>query len=360
MRRRRFLAATGTALSLSTAGCLGLFETETATTRAPPLVENRPDAVYVPSHIEGMEMAGTATSGRYTFALSYSFPHRFWLITGDRTRQVEIQDGQTVHLMLTAWDAETDTVIPSSSANVTLTKDGETVVSNKKLWSMLSQNMGVHFGDNVSLDGDGTYEAEVSFGPVETRRAGALAGSLADQATPTFTMEFTQAKLDEVSYERLSDRQGERDAESPMGMMGEMMPSGQLPPADQLPGTVRGEARSDDATGDGHFVVTTLDAPAGVDGEGTYLAVSARTPYNRYPLPFMSLAATLSRGGETVYSGDLTDTLHPELGYHYGAVVDAVESGDTLELAVEAPPQIARHEGYETAFVGMGPVSLTL
>ena len=361
MHRRRLLATTGSALALSTAGCLGLFETQSVTTRAPPLVENRPDAVYVPSHVEGMEMVGTATSGRYEFALSYSFPHRFWLVTGDRVRQVDIEDDQTVHLMLTAWDSETRTVIPSSSAAVTVTNEGDTVVSNKQLWSMLSQNMGVHFGDNVALDGDGTYEVRVNFGPVETRRAGALAGELADRAEISFSIDFAQSTLDAVSYERLEDEQGTRDAKPPMGMLGEMLPNGQVPPADQLPGTVRGTARSDAGTGDAAFVVTTLpEPPAGVDGDGTYLAVSARTPYNRYPLPFMSLSATLSRGGETVTGGDLTATLHPELGYHYGTVVERVEGGDTLDIAIDAPPQVARHEGYETAFTTTGTVSMTL
>jgi uncharacterized protein involved in high-affinity Fe2+ transport len=358
MRRRRFLAAAGGSLALSTAGCQGLLQSET--TRTPPLVENRPDAVYVPSHIEGMEMVGTETSGRYRFALSYSFPHRFWLVTSDRVRKVDIGDEHSVHLMLSAWDTETETVIPTSSAAVTVTRDGDTVLSDRRLWSMLSQNMGVHFGDNVALDGDGTYEVRVNFGPVETRRAGALADALDDQVEATLSLAFSQATLDGVSYERLPDRQGQRDAEAPMGMLGERLPTGQVPPMAQLPGTVRGDVR-ETATGDAHVVVTTLSAPpAGIDGDGTYLAVSARTPYNRYPLPFMSLSATLTRRGETIASSDLTATLEPDLGYHYGAVVDSVESGDTLDLTVAAPPQIARHEGYETAFVGMDAVSLTL
>jgi hypothetical protein len=37
-----------------------------------------------------------------------------------------------------------------------------------------------------------------------------------------------------------------------------------------------------------------------------------------------------------------------------------VESGDTLELRVTTPPQVARHEGYETAFLEMPPTELTL
>ena len=356
MRRRRFLAAAGTAGTFGLAGCSGLFETTTQSTgRAPPLVENRPDAVYIPSHIEGMEMVGMGTSGPYRFSLSYSFPHRFWRTTGDRTNKVSINDDDTVHLMLTAWDDETKTVIPSSAASVSASKDGSGVLSNKKLWSMVSQNMGVHFGDNVELDGAGEYDVTASFGPLNTRLAGALADRTTDQQSVSIGMPFDQETLDSVMYKRLEDHKGKRDAIDPMSM--EMRPSGQAPATDDLPGQLLAEGESGDAV----LAVVALDsAPAGVDGEGTYLAVCPRTPYNRYPLPFMSLSATLSRAGDTVFRGDLTDTIHPELSYHYGAVVDGVESGDTLELTVDAPPQISRHEGYETAFISMDPVELTV
>jgi hypothetical protein len=351
MKRRRFLAGAAATLGAATAGCGSL---QTQSTRSPPMVEDRPDAVYVPSHIEGMAMAGTARQGRYRFALTYSFPHRFWRVTAGRTTKVEIREEDSVHLMLTAWDGETGTVIPTSSAQVTATSGGETVVPGKKLWSMLSQNMGVHFGDNLALDGEGTYDVTVDFGPVETRLAGGLAGALPDRASPSFTLDFDQGDLDSVSYERLADRQGERDAVDPMGM--EMVPSGQVPSAGDLPGETLGTAES----GDARLAVTTLPVPAGVDGEGTYLAVSARTPYNRYPLPFMSLSAILSRGGEAVFDGELTATLHPDLGYHYGAVVDGVESGDGIDFSVAAPPQISRHEGYETAFLSLPDASLSV
>jgi hypothetical protein len=355
MRRRRFLAAAGATTALATAGCSGILETTTQSTgRTPPLVENRPDAVYVPSHVEGMEMAGMAESGRYRFSLSYSFPHRFWRTTSDRTSKVDIADSDTVHLMLTAWDGETETVIPTSSAVVSAATDGSSVLSDKQLWSMLSQNMGVHFGDNVELDGDGTYDVSVDFGPVGTRLSGGLADLATDRQSFSIEMPFDQATLEEVSYDLLDDRKGERDAVSPMEMG--MRPSGQVPEPSALPGQLLGDGTSGDAA----IVATALDSvPAGVDGDGTYLAVSARTPHNRYPLPFMSLSATLSRDGEAIFEGDLTDTLHPDIGYHYGAVVDGVQAGDTLDIAIDAPPQIARHEGYETAFLSMDAVSLT-
>jgi hypothetical protein len=92
----------------------------------------------------------------------------------------------------------------------------------------------------------------------------------------------------------------------------------------------------------------------------SYLAVSARTPYNRMVIPAMGLEGTLTRDGETVFDGTLQRTLDPDLRYHYGATVEGVESGDELELRVTTPPQVARHEGYETAFVEMPATTLTL
>jgi hypothetical protein len=256
--------------------------------------------------------------------------------------------------MLTAWDSETETVIPTSSAVVSASKGESSVLSDKQLWSMLSQNMGVHFGDNVELDGDGTYDVSVDFGPVGTRLSGALAALSTDQQSFSIEIPFEQATLDEVMFDLLDDRKGERDALDPMEMG--MRPTGQVPEPSALPGQLLG----DETSGDAAIVATVLDSvPAGIDGEGAYLAVSARTPYNRYPLPFMSLSATISRDGEAIFEGDLTDTIHPDIGYHYGTVVDGVQSGDTVDIAIDAPPQIARHEGYETAFLSMDAISLT-
>jgi hypothetical protein len=74
----------------------------------------------------------------------------------------------------------------------------------------------------------------------------------------------------------------------------------------------------------------------------------------------MALDVTLTRGGETVFEGPLRRTLDPDLGYHYGAVVDGVESGDELTVSTVTVPQVARHEGYETAFREMDDVTVTL
>ncbi|WP_123535802.1 iron transporter [Halosimplex salinum] len=363
MHRRRFLAAGATAASVGLAGCRSLFQTRSA--RSPPLVEDRPDAVYVPSHVEGMEMVDTAEAGDYTVALTYSFPHRFWLVNGDRTNQVEIEGSDSVHLMTTVWDTDTGTVIPTDGIRTTITSDGETLVSGEPLWPMLSQNMGVHTGDNLELDGDGTYEVEVDVPPLSARRTGGFRDRFDEQVTADFSLAFAQSTLDEISFERLQDRQGERDALDPMEM--DMLPVSTAPAVEDLPGTVVGEGSS----GDARFVATRLDSPpAGAGGESTdeggdssderpYLAVSMRTPYNGYPLPLAALSATVARDGETVFDGPLGATVDPDIGYHYGALAD-VQSGDELAITVDTPPQVSRHEGYETAFLDFAETSMTV
>ncbi|QLH81583.1 DUF7350 domain-containing protein [Halosimplex pelagicum] len=354
MHRRRFLAAGAAAASVGLAGCRSLFQTRSA--RSPPLVEDRPDAVYVPSHVEGMEMVGMASAGDFRVALTYSYPHRFWLVSGDSTEKVTIEGSDSLHLMTTVWDPETETVLPHGSVTATITLDGETLTSGKSLWPMISQNMGVHAGDNLELDGAGTYDIEVTVPPLPTRRAGALRDRFGDLGSASFSLEFSQSALEEISYERLPDRQGERDALDPMSM--DMMPVSATPAPGEMPGTVVGEGTS----GDARFVVARLESPpAGISAEGdrSYLAVSMRTPYNGYPIPQASLSATVSGDGTNRYDGSLTPTVHPDLGYHYGAVAD-VQSGDDLTLSVDAIPQIARHEGYETAFVSFDELSMTV
>lgn len=108
----------------------------------PPVPENRPQTVYYPSHVEGMEMVGmssmngmsstnsnsssgtqgnssedmeqptTSTDGqktsdsRYRCALTYSYPHRFWTVTGQQTEKISIQDDDSIHLIVSVWDGE--------------------------------------------------------------------------------------------------------------------------------------------------------------------------------------------------------------------------------------------------------------
>jgi hypothetical protein len=354
MQRREFLLGTGTAGAAALAGCAGLVETRSLS--SPPVLSNRPDAVYFPTHVEGMQMTGTGAAGEYKFALMYSYPHRFWNVSGSEVSMTEIAEEDDVHLMASVWDPETGVVLPETGLSLEIEND-DGLVSQEVIYPMLSQPMGFHYGGNFPLEGDGRYDVTVSVGGMNTRRSGDFQGRFGDPAETTISFDYSEAARNEITFEETPDRAGQRMAREPMEMG--MLPQSVLPPAEELPGDVRGTAM----TGDAELVVTALDAPpAGVeaDGDSQYLAVSARTPYNRMVLPAMAMEATLTRGGDPVHDGVLTRTLDSDLNYHYGTVVDSVAAGDELELRVTTPPQVARHEGYETAFIEMQPTSLTL
>lgn len=67
---------------------------------------------------------------------------------------------------------------------------------------------------------------------------------------------------------------------------------------EDLAGQHRGTAESGDAR---LAVLTRETPPAGIESDGSYLAVSVRTPHNGLVLPAMALEATLVRDGETAF-----------------------------------------------------------
>ena len=369
MNRRSFLHSATGAAALGLAGCLGGGDaTDTAgadTGSAPPTgsptdepttspTPDGPSGVYVQSFRETMVMPGTATAGDYRFALLLAVPHRFWTVTLAERSATPIEDSDDVHLMATVWDPETRTVLPDSNLSVEITRDGE-LVTQEVIYRMLSQRMGFHYGANFPLDGDGTYTARLSVGGVSARTTGAFEDRFGDNATATIEFDWAKRVREQLKTEQL-EQAGQRGALRPMEM-GEVPQPRAAEPAD-LPGTVLGTGRSDDAK------LVTTQLPAGEAArftDGTpYLAVSARTPFNRLVLPAMGLSASVVRDGETVFEGPLEPTLDPELGHHYGAALpEPVESGDELTLSVGTPPQLARHEGYERAFLRMEPATIT-
>ena len=336
MNRRDVLRAGGTGLAAISAGCTRLFQTTNS--RAPPLVEDRPEMIYVPTHVEGMKMIGNRQVGRRTVALMYSYPHRFWTVTGSDTKKVEIGRDDAVHLMASVFDTETNTVLPAGSGvRLTITRDGETVDSRSP-WPMLSQNMGFHFGDNVPLNGNGTYTVKVQLGSLGLTRTGDFTDAFGQSGSVSLKFDFSESTLNEISYRMLEERKGNHGAIDPMEMK---IPLSFAPEQSELPGTMIGAGES----GDVRFRATGIQR-----GGNTYLAVSPATRFNRYVVPMMSLSGTLTRSGMTVFEGQLNAALDPGLGYYYTAQVERVTGEETLTVTVDTPPQISRHEGYETAF----------
>ncbi|WP_311172580.1 DUF7350 domain-containing protein [Halobellus ordinarius] len=352
--RRAFLGSLAAGGLLSTAGCLGTlgFQRESAW-RDPPLAEDRPDAVYVPAVTEGMGMYGRTTVDRYGVALTYSYPHRFWTLSGTETSKTVVEADDDVHLMASLWDTETGQVLPLDSGVTIEIRDDSGLVSQEVAYPMLSQQMGMHYGANYALDGEGDYEARVQIGGVSLRRTGGFTDAFESAATARISFAFDTEELHDVSLSE-PEKAGERGAIAPMEMDG--VPVGRAPAVESLPGRHLGSARSGDAI----FETFAVD-PGSVDGRfgsEPYLSVSARTPHNRFVVPMMGLEATLRREGEIVAESRLQRTLDPEIGYHYGAAVDEVRDGDELTIATTVPPQVARHDGYETAFLEMDDVSI--
>jgi hypothetical protein len=358
MKRRDVLQTSGVAAFASLAGCL--FGGSSSEAESDPPFEgpspsfSRSDEVYYPAHRSGMKMIGTTQHSDSTIGLSYTYSERFWTVTGDRTKRVGVEDDyNTLHLMASVWDTETGTVRPvDSGLQVTLERGGETL-TKRAMWPMLSQQMGVHFGDNVYFPTEDEYTISIKAGETTVRRL----GSLADQSTGPLTGQFTldlkwstrnEIPVAPVGSQPFSNR-GNPDALQPMEMS--MQPLSVVPSRDELPGQLLGTGTSADA----EFVLTATDT-----ADGTYLTVSPRTPYNQYRLPLMSLSANIERNGRTVFDDTLLTAIGPDRGYHYGATVDDIESGDKVAISVDLPPQVARHVGYETAFVEMPDVRVTV
>lgn len=370
LTRRGVLATGASALGLAAAGCLSIAgdddsesgddggpstpeATESADVPEIPSIDDPPAAVYKPTHRESMRHLDPVDVGEYTVGPMLSYPHAFWTVTGADTQEVRPRN-PGVHLMFTVWDSETGTVLPVDiGAEVRTLRDGE-VVDTRKPWPMISQSMGFHFGDNVPLPEEGTYTVEVDLNPVTTRLTRAFEGRFDTRRTATFEFEwdteFRRDVVDGVQYLD-EDEWGEPGALDPMmggdgSMEGDGMPFSALPPEEAYPGQTLGTFSSGDAT----FVFGYHEESPLGDGDG-YLFVSPRTPHNRVPLADMALSV---RGA---LPGDLTQTLDSELGHHYGIPASLAE-GEEFELVVDSPPQVARHRGYETAFIEMPAITV--
>lgn len=548
MNRRHLLRGAGTALLAAIGGCTGALDAaddvpsdddsddddEGIVGPEIPMVDDPPDVVYIPTHREGMLMPEPVQGGELMVGPMITYPHPFWLVSGTSAEEVAVTEDDDIHLMATVWDPETNTVIPTDEGlSMEITKDGE-LVDSRAPWTMLSQTMGAHFGDNVPLDGDGTYEVEVTVPSVSTRLTGELEGRFQASGSASFEFTFDRDTIQEAidmiewvdeehwgepgaidpghdhdhddghdhhdhdhdhelgepvshatvtmethddgthhfiphvvhveaggtvewtlesghhdtaalhpethgpqaripaaaepwasdmldaegeTFERVFEVEGVYDyvctPHAAEGMVGSIIvgdpdpadqpglaapdeeydenvaewiehynqqvlaaldddhghdhdahdhhghdhpPFSALPQADDLPGTYQGTGMS----GDADIVVTTVTDPGRFTEEVPYVLVSPRTPYNRVPLPDMALTLIIERDGEQIGETGLSETIDHDAGHHYGVSVPDLQAGDALTIEVDTPPQTSRHQGYETAFIDMPPVEVTI
>ncbi|WP_256297898.1 iron transporter [Haloarchaeobius salinus] len=364
MRRRTFLAAMAGTTTVGVAGCAVLGDDDAW---PPPVLDDPPSGVYRPTSSGGVRVVGTRDAGDYRFGLLYSYPSRFWEVVGRERYRRSVASADSVHLMTLVWDRETGVVLPDVGLTVEVLRDGEPVVQ-EAVYAMLSQRLGFHYGDNVSLPGDGNYTVRVRVGGLAIRRTGAFTGRFEGSASTDFELAYARDERDAIDRRRLGDA-GNDGALPTADAPG--VPAAVAPTIDALPGQHLGRATTDGAVLD--VLQLTGDAVARLeigredrgddasDGDA-YLAVLARTPHNELVLPGMGLRARVEpdrRGGPAV-ERTLSRTVDPVLGPHYGTPIPTLESGDRLAVPVLTPPQVARHEGYETAFFEMESVAFTV
>ncbi len=336
------------------------------------LPQDPPTAVYHPTHVDGMQTIDTLHGDDYSVTLAYTFPHPFWTTSGSRVERVDASGH--IHLMCVVWDQESGRVIPvDTGPSVTVTQ-GESTVTEGGTWPMISQQMGVHFGDNVTLHQVGETEVEVTVPPVDVELAGDYAGRFQEPETFTASFDYRSSHVDSLDCVGLEERgePGAVGADTLHERMHGMGDAGHGDDGHNDQGAGEGE---DDDHHHGHPVSRTpreAGFPGSVVGVGSSgdaevvlvdhdegLAVSLRTPYNRYPLPMAALSAEVTRDGSTVFDGGLSPRIHPDLGFHYHGD-EALEPGDSVEISFGTPPQVSRHMGYETAFVSMSAVEFTV
>ena len=99
-----------------------------------------------------------------------SEPTTFTVFQGDQSREVTPTDDDSVHLMAVLADDQTGERIPYSEVWATITDAQGEVVFDERMWPMISQGMGTHYGINVPLPGPGSYEVSVQVGPPQAAR----------------------------------------------------------------------------------------------------------------------------------------------------------------------------------------------
>jgi hypothetical protein len=399
MRRRTYLAraGAGSVAGITLAAAAGCLAARDDRDDPPATLADRPAGVYRPKAVGRLRTVGVADAGPFRLALAYGPPVRFWEVVGEETYLREIADTDDVHLVALAWDPASGVVLPEVGLTVEVLRDGD-LVTQEAVYAMVSQGMGFHYGDNFALDGDGGYEVTVAVGGLQGRRTGAFAGRLGESASHTFSFDYAASDRDALPVDR-ADAPGSRGALPPAPPDG--VPAA-VAPTDP-PGTRIGRARTADVVLDvraleGTAAAARLDEPAATgtasdpgddadgsgarndadgsgagndadasgstatssgDPAGDYLAVLARTPFNDLVLPAMGLRATVERDGTDGESHILARTLDPELGYHYGTPVEDVAAATAVRVETLTPPQVARHEGYETAFHNLDAVRVT-
>jgi len=93
----------------------------------------------------------------------------FVVYDGTTERMVKPTKSTTFHLMVYLNDARTNVPIPYASVWATI-KQGSKLVYDERMWPMISEYMGPHYGNDVHLPGKGTYQLSLLVSPPVSAR----------------------------------------------------------------------------------------------------------------------------------------------------------------------------------------------
>ncbi len=93
----------------------------------------------------------------------------FLVYDGTSERMVKPSKGTTFHLMVYLNDARTNVPIPYANVWATI-KQGSKLVYDERMWPMISEYMGPHYGNDVHLPGKGTYQLSLLVSPPVSAR----------------------------------------------------------------------------------------------------------------------------------------------------------------------------------------------
>lgn len=116
-----------------------------------------------------MRVLGTATWQGMKITAEQMTAVPFVIYNGTTERMVKPTNKTSFHLMVMLNDAHTGVTIPYAGVWATITKAGE-VVYDERQWPMISEYMGPHYGNDVTLPGSGSYHLSLLVSPPVSAR----------------------------------------------------------------------------------------------------------------------------------------------------------------------------------------------
>jgi uncharacterized protein involved in high-affinity Fe2+ transport len=93
----------------------------------------------------------------------------FVIYNGTKERTVKLPKHASFHLMVELNDARSKEPIPYASVWATIRRNGK-VVYDERQWPMISEYLGPHYGNDVSLPGAGHYQLSLLISPPVSAR----------------------------------------------------------------------------------------------------------------------------------------------------------------------------------------------